>query len=111
MQPLGVPAGTPLDVVPVASFRTAQAPNRKSRRTDYHHWGDFAFGPKQTVKAYSHRTSGSLLFVMPDNSAYEVQVPVVGNQVFRHWSQKQWADQGGTEPEEADPEKEPTPPV
>ncbi len=84
-----VPAGQPLDVVPVASFRTRQAPNRKNRRTDFHLWGEFAFAPKQTVKAYSHRATGSLLFVMPDNSAYEVQVPVVANQVFRHWLQKQ----------------------
>lgn len=83
---------TPPTVVPVASFRLAQTPNRANRRGQYHEWDAYAFAPKETVRAYTHKKTGSLLLVMPDGSGYEVKLEVVASQVYRHWKLPKQAD-------------------
>ncbi|GAB3956687.1 hypothetical protein GCM10028805_47320 [Spirosoma harenae] len=76
------------EICPVASVRQdkSQMPNRKSRRTDYVELGSLNYD-EGTVKCLAHKRSGSLLFVMPDETGFYIDTAIAGNQAYKYWKQ------------------------
>lgn len=75
------------------------APNRKQRRTDFNEVVSFPLeGHKNKLRVFNQKSTGVLLFVMPDDTVYEVNPKMVINQVLSHW-QLPPADTGAAEPE------------
>lgn len=73
-----------LEIVNVAAVKLRLAPNRKNRATFYTELGEFMM-PEGVVRLYANRHSGSLLFTMPDNSAYTIDSGVAATQCYKYW--------------------------